>query len=66
MYTESKTHKTHRGLTFQQWAQRIEQALEPQGLDRDMLPDVDYYGWWEQGVSPERAAKRALRNARNS
>ena len=34
------------------------------GLSSSDLPDCNYMEWYEDGVSPKQAAKRALKNAK--
>lgn len=50
---------------FEEWLRLVDKELiKACTLDRDGLPDCEYALWYEQGLSPARAAKRALREAR--
>ena len=49
-------------LTFEQWKKQVNNILLVLvGLDSECLPDVDYYSWYQNGDSPTRAARRAIR-----
>lgn len=49
---------------FEDWKRLVNKAVVIQtGLSVDDLPDCSYYEWYEQGVSPTTAAKRALKSA---
>lgn len=51
---------------FRQWKKRVDEEIEKKvGLTADDLPDVDYWGWFQDGVTPKSAANQAVRNARN-
>ncbi len=53
-----------RSKTFELWMARVTKFLERMsGLHPDDLPDMPYRDWFEDDVSPERAATRALRAA---
>lgn len=52
-------------LTFEQWKKLVDQAVVALcGLSSDDLPDVDYYTWYSQGVTPKAAAKKAIHLAK--
>jgi hypothetical protein len=47
--------------TFESWMARVDAVLEELvEVTSDDLPDVDYYPWYEDSVSPASAAHRAL------
>jgi hypothetical protein len=46
--------------TFESWLAEINKYLPCSTAD---LPDCCYYEWYEDGVTPKVAAKRALKNA---
>ena len=49
---------------FQEWLKKVNNiVILKTGLDLLDLPDMDYFGMWERGVSPKSAATRAVRNA---
>ena len=56
--------------SFDEWATLVSQwvsAFTQGGLtDTDALPNVDYYTWWREGMSPKTAARLALKNASDS
>lgn len=50
-----------RKLTFEEWKKRADDAaVRRAGISLDDLADQPYYDWYEDGMSPEKAAKRAL------
>lgn len=50
--------------TYEQWKREVEQALERfVGMDSESMPDVDYQGMYREGLSPVKAARRAIRRA---
>jgi hypothetical protein len=50
--------------TFEQWMTAVDAAVERLcGLSASDLPDVCYRDWYEDGISPATAARRAVRNA---
>ena len=52
------------GTGFDAWMSKVFAMIEATyGLSSDDLPDVCYSDWYEDGVKPATAAKRALRNA---
>ena len=53
-----------RRLTFEQWIAKVDEILVKRvGLGRDDLPDCCYRDWYDDGVSPSVAAKRAMEDA---
>lgn len=52
-------------LTFEDWLKEVDEILWSRfGLpSHDDLPDCCYRDWYDSGVSPLRAAARAVRNA---
>jgi len=52
---------------FKQWLEHVNFHLETQhGLSSEDLPDCCYRDWHDEGVTPLQAAKRAIRNAKES
>lgn len=50
--------------TFEQWMAAVNRAVErTAGLSADDLPDCAYRDWYDLGTTPERAARKAIRNA---
>jgi hypothetical protein len=50
--------------SFETWMEKVDEALEQiVGLSSLDLPDIDYYSLYESGVSPRRAARRAIKEA---
>jgi len=50
--------------SFEQWMAKVNEAIEREiGLSADDLPDMPYADMWEDGVSPKRAARMAIREA---
>lgn len=50
-------------MTFDEWMNQVNIEVSNQvGLDADDLADQPYYDWWEDGVRPKTAAKRALKD----
>lgn len=50
--------------TFEHWKRTVDMVLGSiAGLCSDDLPDCCYADWYEDGLSPAAAAKRALRAA---
>ncbi len=50
--------------TFESWMQAVDKEIGNLcGMSNRDLPDVCYGDWYEDGVSPLSAAKRAIRNA---
>jgi hypothetical protein len=51
-------------LSFDQWVKKVDAILlATVGVGLSDLPDVAYADWYEDGVSPTTAAKRAKKNA---
>lgn len=51
-------------LLFDEWMQKVNDICwERYGLSADDLPDVPYYDWYDEGVTPGGAATRAYKNA---
>lgn len=51
--------------SFTDWKREVnEYLIRLCGLDADCLPDVDYYSYYEQKTTPERAARKAIRIAK--
>lgn len=49
-------------LTFEQWMRQVNNILVVLvHMESEDLPDVDYSTWYQQGLSPTRAAKKAIR-----
>jgi hypothetical protein len=50
--------------TFEQWLDEVDKKLREllMGLTHEDLPDCCYYSWYEEGVSPAAAAKKAIKN----
>lgn len=49
-------------VTFEQWMQAVDNILEHEiEVSHDDLADQPYYVWFEEGVSPKVAAKRAMK-----
>lgn len=53
---------------FTEWLRLVDRAIEEatHGLldSHDDLPDCNLADWYEDGVSPARAAKRVIKNAK--
>jgi hypothetical protein len=50
--------------TFEQWFVKVKAAFsKTYGFDLSDLPDCPFYDWYEDGVTPISAAKRALKNS---
>lgn len=53
-----------RPLTFTEWMYRVDQAAwRAVGLSADDLPDCPYRRWYDEGIRPAQAARRAIRAA---
>ena len=49
---------------FDNWLDKVDMVIEQKfGIGTSDLPDVDYWSWCEDGMTPKRAAMKALRNA---
>lgn len=52
-------------MTFEQWLEKVNAIIESKvGLSYQDLPDCSYHDWYDEGVSPSVAAKRAIRLAK--
>jgi len=53
---------------FEIWMERVDRELADElgGLTNEDLPDCCYADWHADGVSPKRAAKRAISRAKKS
>lgn len=50
--------------TFEQWSRKVDNEVNALcGLSTYDLPDCDYWTWYDSGVTPKCAAKRAIKNA---
>lgn len=53
-----------RKVTFEAWLAKVDAAIRAKtGLTLRDLDDCPYADWYEDGVSPATAAKRAIKNA---
>lgn len=52
-------------LTFEQWLKKVDEILEDLlvGLNSQDLPDMNYRDYYDEGTSPKRMAKIAMKNA---
>lgn len=51
-------------VSFEEWKVQVNHIVEGlAGLSCDDLPDVDYYSWYEEHLTPKAAARRAIRTA---
>lgn len=58
---------TNNGLGFAAWMAAVEAHLDKTcGLSSFDLPDCCYRDWFEDGVSPKRAAAKAMRAANDA
>ena len=49
-------------LSFEEWLRRVDEQIEAACyLSYQDLPDCPYRDWYEDGVSPRAAAKRAIK-----
>ena len=54
-------------MDFDSWLVAVDDAVQAYcGLGRDDLPDCCYRDWYDDGYSPQRAAKAAIRRAKGS
>lgn len=50
---------------FEDWLKRVDAIIQAKvGLSREDLPDIDYHGYFMQGMNCDRVAKIAIRNAK--
>ncbi len=55
-------HSRPQKTTFEEWLKQVDISLASRcGLSMADLPDCCYRDWYEDGVSPSRAAGRAMR-----
>jgi len=51
-------------MTFEQWFRKVNIAVEKLcGMSVEDLPDCPYMDWFEDGMTPTSAARKAIRNA---
>jgi len=51
-------------IGFDMWKRRVDSAVErAASLSADDLPDCPYRDWYDDGISPAVAARRAIRAA---
>ena len=49
---------------FDAWMQKVDDEINAlSGMSRDDLADCCYREWYDDGVTPARAARRAIKNA---
>lgn len=54
-------------MDFEKWIKAVDAHIAAFcGLGSDDLPDCCYRDWYDSGVSPAAAAKRAIKNAKES
>lgn len=54
-----------REMTFEEWKVSVNfWVRRDHGLDLDDLPDCPYRDWYDDGISPLTAAKRAIKLAK--
>jgi hypothetical protein len=52
-------------MSFIDWKPEVDRQMDRLfGVVSDDLPDMPYYDWYEQGLSPKRAAQLAVRKAK--
>ena len=55
---------TKQRMSFDLWLQAVNRHTEHDyGVSVDDLPDCCYQDWYNDGVNPQQAAKKAVRNA---
>ena len=55
--------KIVQGRDYEEWIEQVEAALDAiVGMGVDDLPDQSWYDWFEDGMSPSAAAKKAIKN----
>ena len=55
--------ETRPRLNFEDWRRKADAICNAaHGLSLDDLADCPYYDWYEEGLSPAGAVKRAVRN----
>jgi len=51
-------------MTFEQWKNEVNKNISAIcGMVSDDLPDCCYLDWYQDGVKPASAAKRAIKNS---
>jgi len=51
-------------MTFEQWKNEVDKNISAIcGMVSDDLPDCCYLDWYQDGVKPASAAKRAIKNS---
>lgn len=61
MVSERKSKKEFARMSFEDWMQKVDQAVGAKaGLSVYDLADMPYRDWYDDGMSPASAAKRAL------
>jgi len=51
---------------FDEWMAKVDHfVIHLTGLSADDLSDQLYYDWFLEGITPEKAAKRAIRNSKD-
>jgi hypothetical protein len=51
-------------MTFDQWMDKVDRLVTAAlGLSVHDLPDCCYRDWYDEGLTPRQAARRAIRNA---
>jgi len=51
-------------MEFEEWMRELDNTLDRNiGIVSDDLPDQPYRDWFEEGLTPGRAAYRALRHS---
>jgi hypothetical protein len=57
---------TVRNPQFNRWLSRVNDAIQDLcGLSKDDLPDCDFWCWWAAGIKPAKAARMAIRAAKD-
>ena len=52
--------------TFEQWLEKVDVAVDHlSSMSLHDLPDCCYRDWYENGMTPNAAARKAIRNANN-
>lgn len=52
-------------MTWEEWMEQVDTEINKiigLGLDHNDLADQPYYDWYEDGVRPKTAAKRAIKD----
>jgi len=57
-------HISENDAGFDTWMSKVKAEVQKlSGVSADDLPDVAYHDWYDDGVTPSRAARRAVKNA---